>query len=149
MEPRRGGSLPNRLRPIPTSSWRFPATRRRLSRIATGRDPARPRPEQTHTTRRLRPISAWRTAEFPLPSYRRKGGLSIGSEDRGQTGLTASFRQTAPKTHVSHVSPLPDLPVFGQPPPRAGSGVALLCPYLCWFRTLACIVPWIWIGCPC
>src|ERR1035437_2858740 len=31
--------------------------------------------------------------------------VGIGGENRGQTGLTANFRQTAPKTHVSLVSP--------------------------------------------
>jgi hypothetical protein len=39
-----------------------------------------------------------------------------GSGDRGQTGLTANFRQTAPEIHVSLVSPrmgtLPDHQFF-------------------------------------
>src|ERR1019366_4380778 len=102
-----------------------------MSRIARCRDPARPRQEQTETTRWLRSISASRTTNSrspvisaeTLPADRPEDQKTgTGSSPAGFAGIWAAGA-------------------------ALGSGAASLCPSLSYFRTLACIVPWIWIGC--
>src|ERR1017187_3116641 len=64
---------------------------------------------ENHTASTPRTISEIRTscseAQYnPKTRVLRHGG-GAGSEDRGQTGLPANFRQKAPKIHGSLVSP--------------------------------------------